>query len=269
MKILAIFLFALLTPLNLSCQTFDEWVDLSFKYLSDGDLPAAEAALVSAMRQEPSNPLNTMLLTNLGTIQRRQGKYDEALISYTAAMGNAPESITLLSARAELFTEMNRPENAITDYSAILQMNNQEDALYRRGLLYLQIKNYGSAQADFERILEINPKTYYGRVGIVSLCKLRGEYDEAERIYFYLMEKFPEQADLYAGRAELYLLMNRPGRAMTDINRAIRLQGENPNPYLYIIRSRIKEMQFEKKGAEEDRIKALESGYRINLDMKK
>lgn len=258
MKILVVFLLALSVGQSLTCQTFDEWVNLSYKYLSEGDLPAAEVALVSAMRQKPSNPLNTMLLTNLGTIQRRQGKYDEALISYNAAMGNVPASITLLSARAELFTEMNQPENAITDYSSILQKDNSnEDALYRRGLLYLQVKNYGSAQADFERILEINPKTYYGRAGIASLCKLRGEYDEAEKIYFYLMEKFPEQVDLYAGRAELYILMNRPGRAITDINRAIRLQGEeNPNPYLYIIRSRIKEMQFEKKGAEEDRAKA-------------
>jgi hypothetical protein len=78
------------------------------------------------------------------------------------------------------------------------------------------------------------------------------------------MDKFPDQIDLYAGRAELYILMNRPGSAMSDVNRAIRLQGEaDPNPYLYIIRSRIKEMQFEKKGAEEDRIKALELGYSL------
>ena len=263
MKILAIFLFFTVVTQSLHCQTFDEWVDLSFKYLDESDLPAAEAALVSAMRQEPANPLNAMLLTNLGTIQRRQGKYSEALTSYTAAMGIAPESVTLLSARAELFIEMNQPENALTDYATIIRIDeNNDDALYRRGLLYLQMKNYGLAQADFEKILAINPRTYYGRVGIASLCKLKGEYDEAERIYLYLMEKFPEQVDLYAGRSELYILMNRLGSAMSDINRAIRLQGEeNPNPYLYIIRSRVKELQFEKKGAEEDRVKAMKLGY--------
>ncbi len=263
MKIFAIFLFFTTLCQNLSCQTFDEWVNLSFKYLDENNLLASEAALVSAMRQEPSNPLNVMLLTNLGTIQRRQGKYNEALTSYNAAMGIAPKNQLLLTARAELFTELNQPENALTDYSTILGMNgNNEDALYKRGLLYLQVKNFDAAQTDFEKILEINPKTYYGRVGIASLCKLRGEYDEAERIYSYLMEKFPDQVDLYAGRAELYILKNRPGPAMSDINQAIRLQGEtNPNPYLYIIRSRVKELQFEKKGAEEDRAKAAKLGY--------
>ncbi|MDR1369498.1 MAG: tetratricopeptide repeat protein [Dysgonamonadaceae bacterium] len=263
MKILAIFLFFSALAQNLSCQTFDEWVDLSFNYLENNDLPAAENALVSAMRREPANPLNVMLLTNLGTIQRRQKKYDDALTSYTAAMGIAPESMTLLTARAELFTEMNRPENALTDYAVLLRIHNDnEDALYKRGLLYLQVRNFEAAQADFERILELNPKTYYGRAGIASLCKLRGEYEESERIYYYLMEKFPDQIDLYAGRAELYILMNRPGQAMSDVNKAIRLQGETaPNPYLYIIRSRIKEMQFEKKGAEEDRALAEKSGY--------
>ncbi len=263
MKIFAIFLFFTTLCQSLCCQTFNEWVDLSFKYLDESNLPAAESALISAMRQEPSNPLNTMLLTNLGTIQRRQKKFNDALTSYNAAMGIAPESITLLTARAELFAEMNQPENSLTDYTTILRINgNNEDALYKRGLLYLQVKNYGAAQADFEKILELNPKTYYGRIGIASLCKLRGEYDESERIYFYLMEKFPDQADLYAGRSELYILMNRPGPAMSDINTAIRLQGEtNPDPYLYIIRSRVKEMQFEKKGAEEDRAKAAKLGY--------
>ena len=263
MKILAIFLFFTVVTQSLYSQTFDEWVDLSFKCLDESDLPAAEAALVSAMRQEPSNPLNTMLLTNLGTIQRRQGKYKEALNSYNAAMGIAPESIVLLSARAELFSEMNQPEKALIDYTTILRINeHNEEARYKRGLLYLQMKNYGLAQADFEEILEINPKTYYGRAGIASLYKLRGEYDESERIYIYLLENFPDLVDLYAGRSELYILMNRPGRAMSDIDKAIRLQGEeNPNPYLYIIRSRVKELQFEKKGAEEDRAKAAKLGY--------
>ncbi len=239
-------------------QTYEEFIDLSFKYLNENNLPAAETVLKKAMRLQPDNPLNVLLLSNLGTIQFRQKKYDDALVSYTAALAQAPKNTALLTNRAELFTAMNQPENAITDYTAILLINDKdENALYRRGLLYLQVKNEGAAQTDLERIIELNPQTLEGRIGIASLCKMRKEFDEAEIIYFDLLDKYPDHSDLYAGRAELYILMNRPGKALSDINQAIRLQGENnPNPYFYIIRSKIKEMQYERKAAEEDKAKA-------------
>ena len=245
-------------------QNETDLLSLVFDYIEQNRLDSAEIALKAVLKNDPNNPLNPFLLNNLGTIQRRIGKHDEALLSYTAALGTFPKQPVFLESRASLFAEMGRAHNAIMDYSALLNDNpNNEEALYQRGLLYLQIKNTDLAETDFQRMLELNPNSLYARNGFASVAKFRGDYEDAEKIYIYLLDKDPENFNLYAGRAELYLLMQRPGKASTDINRAIRLAGENSqNPYLYVIRYRIKLLLHEKESALKDWEKALSLGYK-------
>ena len=250
-----------------SAQKDTDWISLSFDYLKQNRLDSAEIALKTFLKKEPDNPINPFLLNNLGTIQRRLGKRDEALASYTAALGEYPRQPVFLEARASLFAEMGQAQNAILDYSTLLEITpNDEEALYQRGLLYLQIKNTDLAEGDFKKMLELTPNSLYARRGFASLAKFRGDYESAEKIYNYLLDKEPEDYNLYAGRAELYLLMKKPGKAYADINRAIHLAGDKtPNPYLYVIRYRAKLLLHEKEGALEDRKKAVALGYKGDL----
>jgi Tfp pilus assembly protein PilF len=263
MKILAIFLLFLTSVSKDSTLTYDKYVELSYKYLENNDLNASEYALKEAMKKEPGNPGNTFLLSNLGTIQRQQGKLEEALISYTASLGRSPYHLTFLSNRASLLVELNRPEEAIMDYTTLLDhYPTNEEALYQRGMLYLQIRNYEAAQTDFERIVELNPNSLTGRLGIASLCKFRNEYDEAEKIYHFLIDKLPGKSELYAGRAELYLLMGKTGQAIGDINKALTLDNEKKDaPYLYMLRARGRLLLSDKKEAKSDIEKAMTLGY--------
>ena len=250
-----------------SAQKDIDWLSLSFDYLKENRLDSAEIALKTFLKKEPDNPINPFLLNNLGTIQRRLGKRDEALMSYTAALGEFPKQPVFLEARASLFAETGQAQNAILDYSTLLEVTpNDEEALYQRGLLYLQIKNTDFAEADFKRILEINPNSLYARRGFASLAMFRGDYDNAEKIYNYLLDKEPKDYNLYAGKAELYILMKRPGKALSNIDQAIRLAGDKtPNPYLYVIRYRTKLMLHEKESALEDWEKAISLGYKGDL----
>jgi len=245
-------------------QNDKDSLSLAFDYIKQNKLDSAEIALKAVLESAPDNPVNPFLLNNLGTVQRRMGKFKEALLSYTAALGTFPKQPVFLEARASLFAEMGQPQNAIIDYSTFLtEKPNDEEALYQRGLLYLQIKNTDLAEADFRRMLDLNPKSSYARRGFASLAKFRGDYDDAEKIYNYLLDKEPEDYNLYAGRAELYLLMARPGKAYDDINKAIRLAGDkSSNPYLYIVRYRTKLLLHEKDGAQDDLKKAIALGYK-------
>ena len=254
----------LLGTICLSAQNGTDWLSLSFDYIEQNRLDSAEFALKTVLKSDPDNPANPYLLNNLGTVQRRMGKFNEALISYTAALGKFPTQPVFLESRASLFVEMGQTQNAIIDYSALLDREpDNEEALYQRGLLYLQIKNTDFAEADFKKMLELNPNSLYARRGFASLAKFREDYKEAEKIYNYLLDKEPEDFNLYAGRAELFLLLEKPGKAYADINRAIRLAGKNSkNPYLYIIRYRAKLLLRETEGAEADLKKAIALGYK-------
>lgn len=240
-----------------------EWLDLSFTYIDGNKLDSAEYALKKYLEKDPGGPLNPFVLNNLATIQQRLGKRNEALLSYTAALGTYPKNTVFLASRAALFAETGKPANAIADYTALLDEKPQdEEALYQRGLLYLQMRNTDLAEADFNRMLAVNPDGLYPRMGLASLAKFRGDYDDAEKIYNYLIDKEPEMPGLYAGRAEVYLLADKPGKASADATRALRFYGQAYHePYLYIIRCKAKLLLREKKAALEDLEKAVALGY--------
>ena len=184
MKILAILAALFLSIGYGHAQTYEKFVEKSFDFLDKNDLVSAEESLRAAMRLEPGNPNNYALLMNLGTIQRRQGKLEDALLSYTAALSRHPNNEAILENRAGLYTEIGDIEKATNDYNALLILNpHHQEALYCRAMLHLQHKNYLLAEQDFDKILEVNEKSVKGRLGHAILEKLRGNYDESERIF--------------------------------------------------------------------------------------
>ena len=245
----------------LPAQTFEEFIQKSYEYSDSNNMPAAEECLKAAMRLEPANKLNFALLSNLGTIQRRQGKLEDALMSYSAALAQQPKDKLILLNRAKLYTEMGETEKAIYDYNTLItNYPTHEQGLYDRGLLYISTGEFLLAEADFDAILNINKETFFGRFGHAILEKARGNYDESEIIFNYLVEKFPDNNRTLEERAELYFLTKRNSRAMSDINKVFAATTE-PSAEMYMLRGRIKLAQFEKESAAIDFKKARELGY--------
>ena len=223
MKILAILAALFLSIGYGHAQTYEKFVEKSFDFLDKNDLVSAEESLRAAMRLEPGNPNNYALLMNLGTIQRRQGKLEDALLSYTAALSRHPNNEAILENRAGLYTEMGEIEKAMNDYNALLILNpHHQEALYCRAMLHLQHKNYLLAEQDFDKILEVNEKSV-------------------------------------KGRADLYFMMGKNARAMADINRVF--VESTPTAALYVLRGKVKLAQYEKASAALDFKKAEDMGY--------
>lgn len=248
-------------------QTYEQYVEKSFDLLDQNDLVAAGESLKAAMRLEPANPNNYALLMNLGTIQRRQGLLEEALVSYSAALSRHPQQETLLENRAQLYIEMGEIEKALNDYNALLAINpDKQDALYARGVLFLDQRDLLRAEEDFDRLLQVNEKSVKARLGFALLEKIRGNFLESERIFNYLISEMPREWTLYEERADLYFRMGKNARAMGDINK-IFVESE-PTASLYVLRGKVKLAQFEKPSAALDFKKALEMGYdKATIDM--
>ena len=184
MKKLGFLFLILLLPLGLWAQSYYQWVEKADSCIKAKDWAGAEHALLSALRTEPANGQNSLLMSNLGTVQRYAGKYDEALRSYSNGLLMTPNSVTLLRNRAALYSEIDSIDLAYNDYSQILMIDDSdEDALYQRGLIELGRGDTISSRADFERLLKINPASANGRIGFASLLKVMGYYPEAIEVY--------------------------------------------------------------------------------------
>jgi Tfp pilus assembly protein PilF len=247
--------------LQAQAQTYEELILKSYEYSDSSNYPAAEECLKAAMRLEPANKLNFALLTNLGTTQRKLGKHEEALLSYSAALSLHPNDEVILLNRANLYTEMGETRSAIFDYSILIEKYPyHEQGLYNRGLLYINTGEYILAETDFDLILDKYKDTFLGRFGHAILEKARGNYDDSEVIFNYLIDKYPDNIRILEERAELYFLTKRNSRALSDLNKVFAAIPE-PSAEMYILRGRIKLSQHEKATAALDFKKARELGY--------
>lgn len=253
------FILLLFFSLTVSAQTYEEMVNKSMDFLEQKDYFSAEQALILALRKEPANPNNIMLMVNLGTIQRYLGKLDEALISYNIAIDKYPDKAFLRHSRAALYCEMEKYDDALKDYNAILLKDeNDLNALYQRGLVYLYQKKTLEAEADFEKILALSPDNLQAKMGVGLILKRKSNWKDAEELYTDLIYKNKSNPVLYFNRAECYLQMNKLGRTGEDINKAISL-GYN-DPEIFILRGQLRLAQYDKRLAKEDFLKAKEMG---------
>lgn len=249
----------LLLPFNAFSQSYEDLVLKSLDYIDAKEYEAAEETLKLAMRKEPANEGNILLLSNLGTIQRKLGKKQEALISYTSALSKYPNNAIVLQNRAALLCEMDSLNAALRDYDIILSFNKDNiEALYRRGLIYLNEKKHFAAESDFEQVLSINPNYIPAQTSLAFSMKSKGEWAQAEEKYTDLIFKYKNEANFYIGRAECYLNMKKLARAKEDLRKAKELK--SLNPMLYIVSGQLNLQQFDKYNAEQDFIKAQELG---------
>lgn len=242
-----------------SAQNYDELITRSFDYLDADSLPEAEEALREALRIEPGNPGNGMLLLNLGTIQRRQGKLKEAEESYTIGLAFLPNNLTLLNSRAQLFAEMEKYPEAINDYTEVIYHEPEnEDAYYERALCKLMNQDTLGARLDLEQIDRFNPNSAKSRLGMAYVYKAQQMWREASELYDVLIERNPRNASLLRERAEVFYFSNRMGAALDDVNKSIDFDPRDP--YSYLLRAQIRYAKGDKEFARRDLNQALELG---------
>lgn len=245
--------------ISLQAQTYEDLVAKSVDYIDTKDYAAAEQTLKEAMRKEPGNKGNVLLLSNLGTIQRALGKPEDALISYNSALSKYPNTIPILINRAALYCEIDSLDLAMRDYNIILSIDaDNVQALDQRGLLYLSQKNLLAAESDFEHILEIYPKNIKAKSSLAFAQKSRGDWQAAEEAYTDLIYDNKNLSDLYVNRAECYLQLKKLGRAQDDLQKAEKLGYDDA--FLYILKGQLALQQFDKLVAKQNFEKALELG---------
>ena len=143
-----------------------------------------------------------------------------------------PDNKLILSNRAELFIERGETERALADYETLLRVDPADvEARFRRGVLYVELKEYMLADADFEQILARDRESTLGRLGFALLDKARGNYADSEAVLTFLIGRDPDDLRLYEERAELYFLMKKNARAMADLRRVFAGERE-PSAYL-------------------------------------
>lgn len=229
--------------LQAGAQAYMTWVDSADAAIARADWMRAETMILGALRTDPANYNNSLLLSNLATIQRKQGRLSESINNYTLALAITPNAVTLLRNRGEALLEADSLERAAADFTRVAELDERD--FYSRYYLFqiaLEQGDLNAARQLCEQLGRIDGRSADTKFARALLAKAEGRTDDAIAAFTSLIEKEPT-AELLSHRAECHLAAEHYGSALTDINEAISLSRESA--YLYLIKAKIKAATFE------------------------
>jgi len=233
-------------------------IDSAQTYIYSHDWPAAEQWLLKAFKTDPDNPGNSMVLSNIATLQRYQGRLADAVKNYSLALDMTPHAVTLLLNRAALYVEMDSVQRAIDDYERVCELDlYNTEARYSLGVLAMERGDTKRAEDLFNEIKRINPNSGLYHEGMGLLNKHKGNYARAAELSSQVIKVQPN-AQLLGNRADCYLILKRLNDAEDDIRTALDMTPDDP--YLYVLRAKLNKLRFQRDDMNHDIDRAVALG---------
>lgn len=222
---------------------------------------AAADAYREAMRLQPSNALNPLLMCNMGMCQNEAGDVDGAIATLTDARRMLPGSSVAALNRAQVFRGAGLYEEAYADLSDALAIDSTlVEARLIRGMIALRSDSIEQARADFTQLSHMKGDEAHvaAATGNALLYMAIGDYAQAIPPLSTLVEKFPADADWRGRRALCRILTADPAGASEDIAEAMRYAPEDGELYLY--RAMLGKLRYRDEEAKYDRRHAITLG---------
>ena len=230
-----------------------QYIDSAQTYIYSHDWPKAEQWLTKAFLIDPDNPGNSMVLSNIATLQRYQGRLADAVNAvknYSLALDMTPHAVTLLLNRAALYVEMDSVQRAIDDFERVCELDMYDtEARYSLGVLAMERGDNKRAEDLFNEIKRINPNSGLYHEGMGLLHKRNGNFSRAAELFTQVIKAQPS-AQLLGNRADCYLAMKRLNDAEDDIRTALEMTPDDP--YLYVLRAKLNKLRFQRDDMNRD-----------------
>ncbi len=166
------------------CVDYLQYADSADMYIKRGEWDKAEKAIVSALRSEPANPANPLLLTNLGIVRNHLGEYDRAIESFDIALSRFPNSTVALTGRAESYIAIEETAKALGDLNRAIDVDSTLSLpLTMKGYLLLKLNRPAAALETFDRLVSLEPKNNLALAGRADSYAGLGRNREAVEAY--------------------------------------------------------------------------------------
>lgn len=226
------------------------FVQLSKLYRRLGEHEAAVAAAERAIELDPENLDG--YTNRAAALQAQHGKtaIEEDCDRLAALELSEPVP---LKKRAGLMSSCGRPEAALEDYAAAIELAPEwADPYYNRGNFRYNRREYAEALPDYDAAIERAPKwARPHRQHGLTLSKLK-RYDEALVSISRAIELSPNSADAIYNRAQINFDVERWEDALTDLERCFELTGGRGNHGRWL-----QAQAFQRLGRDEEALEAL------------
>lgn len=259
--ITAVVLLLLASPCAWSGNRYLKLIDDADKAVAKNDYDRAISLLVEALRLEPDNSGNVMLLSNVGMLSFYTGRDSAAVHYLSLAHSMAPESITILSNRAKVLTHMNRLSEAIADYKAAARLDSTQYLPYlNMGVIYLATGDTLQAGMMLDKMAALTDpaSSVECTAAMAWLSSVRGDNKAALHHYTNLINAGEESAQIFAARAQCNAALSNFTDASEDLASAIAIDPDCAD--IYVSRAYLNKLTYRNDDALKDAQRAIDLG---------
>lgn len=210
----------------------------------------ADSLMQCALRCEPGNPTNILLMSNMGIVRQNAGRDSLALDILNEAHRMAPVSVTVLSNRARVLQSMGRNAEAFYDYTRILELDSTViEPRFMHAMMSLAGGDIVTAELDCGALQRHAPEASLTLEALASLYTATNRPLDAIVQYTKLINRVHD-VEYYRGRAACYLLTDQLNEASADIAEWLSITPDDGEAYIY--RAYLNKRRYRNADAEAD-----------------
>jgi len=198
-------------------------------YREAKDYPKAEAESDTAAKKYPND---RYVISARASVLSDLGKTDQAVAETRKLLGGKNDREIYLSLadiyeKSKNFTEMGKAIDAAEKLSVTSE--EKQNAAFRRGAMYERMKNFPAAEAEFQKVLAINPDNdsalnYLGYM----LADRNVRLDEARDMIVKALQREPNSGAYLDSLGWVYFRLNKLPEAEDKLREALQYMSRDP-----------------------------------------
>jgi len=163
------------------------------------------------------------------------GAWEEAINSFTQAIRLRPNFTRAYIGRGDVYLGLKRYPEAIADFSQAiyLQPEKAKEAYYKRGLAYLKQEQNEQGLADLREATAIDPQYQEAILALGNAYFKLKSYEQAIASYSQLIHLDPSFGNALYRRGRCYFLLKEFANAVKDFSEAIAINPELADAHYY------------------------------------
>ncbi len=184
---------------------------------------------VPALREMASVPNSSAQIDYLlGTILFQEGRVNEAIPAYEAAIRKFPNYRRAIKNLAILYVQSGRLDQALGPLSKSIELGDVSGLAYGiLGVIYLEKEDFISAESAYRSAILFEPDKKEWKMGLLKTLMSQERYSDANSLLSTLLQEDPNNADLWKFQANNFLGLEKPLEAAKNLELVVRMGQAN------------------------------------------
>ncbi|HOK41616.1 MAG TPA: tetratricopeptide repeat protein [bacterium] len=207
-------------------------LNIGWIYLQKDEIEKAEKYFKKVYKLDKENPV---LLNGMGVIFLKKKEIKKAKKYFIKSIeidDKSDNAYFAFNSLGEILVKEHSIKDAVTNFEkAVLINKNKIDAHINLALLYHYLGIYNESDKEFDYCLSLNPNNkklkIYKKLNLAQREMIKGNYEEAEKIYKQIIKLKPKDADIYNRFGNFLFKINKIKRAIAMYKIALKYDEKN------------------------------------------